>query len=430
MTAGRITRSSSLSGSWRPWRDGPFALMSAGRVWGAARRLLGRMPDGLADIIWLVLVLRIGLSLVGVFLFVGGNVPIPCNRDLVINNWITLPQLDNSGIAYPLVGVWQHWDACWYSKIAYHGYEAGVPSTTFFPLLPLLMTVGAKVLAGDVSLAGLVVNAIALVVGLFGLQRLVTMDFDRGTADRSVLYVAVFPVAFFFFAPFTEALFLAGAVWAVVGARRGNWLLVAGAAFVAGLARPIGLVLLLPLGWEALMALRAHWQASRRVGWRDALPFIASGAPAVAYLGYIAYTSAIGEPYVLAHNSFAGQSMNLRPPWVTIALAWDRIATTHDVITLLNLVALVLFVGLLLAGLRRLPVSYSLFVAGSMGLILTQDALYPLQSVTRYLMVLFPCFVVGAIAGGRPRFHTAWVLTSVLFLGLLTTLFLQGLFIA
>lgn len=405
------------------------ATHSIAAIAGSVRRLPGRLPDGLADIVWLWLVLRVGLSLVAALLFVGGDLPNPCNTDLLINHWITLPQLDNHGVAFPLVGVWQHWDACWYSKIAYNGYEAGVPSTTFFPLLPALMSVGSHLVGGDVNLAALVINGVAFVVALFGLRQLVRMDFDEVTADRTILYEAVFPVAFFFFAPFTEALFLVGCVWAVLGARRGNWMLAAFAGLVAGLARPTGLVLMLPIGWEALMALRAQWKSAGGIGWRDLLPFAAAAAPFVAFVAYVVYSGAVGEPYSVAHNSFAGQTTDLRAPWETVALAWERVVTVHDVITLLNLAALVLFVGLFLAGLRRLPASYSLLVLPQLVLILTQDALYPLMSVMRYVIVLFPCFVVLALAGRSPRFHTAWLALSTLFLGLLTTLFLQGTFV-
>ena len=99
--------------------------------------------------------------------------------------------------------VWQHWDACWYSKIAAYGYETGTSSTNFFQLLPFMMRAVSILVGDDIALAGLVVNAVALVLGLTGLRQLVREDLDGETADRAVLYVAVFPVAFFFFAPFT-----------------------------------------------------------------------------------------------------------------------------------------------------------------------------------------------------------------------------------
>ncbi len=107
----------------------------------------------------------------------------------------------------------------------------------------------------------MVVNAVAFVVALTGLWRLVRRDFDPGVADRTVLYVAVFPVAFFLIAPFTESLFLAAAVWSILGARERRWGLVAVAGLLAGLTRPQGALLVLPLGWEAYRAI---------VAWRHA----------------------------------------------------------------------------------------------------------------------------------------------------------------
>jgi len=397
------------------------------------RRLL-RLPEGLAEVLLLWLVLRIGLSLIAAVLFFNGSVPTPCNSDLVLNGWTTLPPLDNQGIAFPLIGVWQHWDACWYAKIAYWGYQPGAHSTNFFPLLPLLMSVGSRVLAGDVNLAALVINGIALVAALFGLRQLVRQDFDAETADRAVLYQAVFPVAFFFFAPFTEALFLAGSVWALLGARRRNWRTAAVAGFIAGLARPTGFVLLLPIGWEAALALRdrrrAAAQGAGRVNWRDAGPFIAAASPAIAYAGYVAFTGVVGEPYVLAHSFWLGQSQTLRLPWETIALAWDRVIEVHDIVTLLNLAALLLFLGLFVAGIRRLPASYSLVALPQLALILSAGTLGPLESTMRYVMVIFPGVVTLALMGRRGRFHRAWLALSLFLLGLLTALFLQGTFIA
>ncbi len=192
-------------------------------------------------------------------LFIRGGLPDPCNRDLVINGWKTSPPLADQ--ASP-----SRWSAC-----ASTGMPAGTrrsrstvegdaPSTNFFPLLPLLMAIVSRGLGGDVNLAGRVINGVAFILKLTGLWQLVRHDFDTETADRMVLYLAVFPTAFFFFAPFTEALFLVSAVWALLGARRGNWKL---AAF-AGLA--------LHRRWPDLRS------GAARLTWRDLLPPIAAAA--------------------------------------------------------------------------------------------------------------------------------------------------------
>jgi len=320
---------------------------------GRIGRRIDRLPEGLVDAAWLWFVLRIGLGLIAGFLVLKGAVPGPCNSDLVINGWKTFPPLDDGGIAFPLVGVWQHWDACWYSKIAAYGYEGGTSSTNFFPLLPFLMRAVSFFVGGDIALAGLVVNAVAFVLGLTGLRQLVHEDVDGATADRAVLYVAVFPVAFFFFAPFTEAVFFAAAVWAVVGARRRYWELAALASLLAGLTRPQGLLLVLPIGWEAAVALRDRWRAgrpgARRLGWTDLKPVVALVIPAVAYGSYVAFTAVVlHQPYFDSHATWAATGAHL--PWDAIGQAWDWAFQHHDPFTLLNVLALAGFSILAVAG--------------------------------------------------------------------------------
>ncbi len=62
--------------------------------------------------------------------------------------------------------------------------------------------------------------------------------------------------------------------------------------------------------------------------------------------------------------------------------------------------------------------------------IISAGTLGPLESAMRYLMVIFPCVVMLALIGRRPLFHRAWLALSLFCLGLLTTLFLLGYFIA
>ncbi|MEX1172113.1 MAG: glycosyltransferase family 39 protein, partial [Chloroflexota bacterium] len=392
-------------------------------------RLSSRLPDGAANAIWLWLVLRVGLGILGILMVVSREVPTPCQTDIATNGWLTFPPLADGPLTGPLVGVWQHWDACWYSKIAAFGYEPGESSTAFFPLFPLLMRAGA-VLVGGVATAGIIVSAIAFVIALTGLWQLIARDVDEATATRTQLYVAIFPVGFFFFAPFTESLFLACAVWAFLGARRGDWELAAVAGFLAALTRPQGILLALPIAWEVVR----WWLARRRDPdhgpWRlrEVMPLGAAAAPILGTLAYFVYTAVVaGRSFIDAQSTWSGG--NLRWPWESIAAAWDRVQETGDVVTLLNLAGLLLFGGLILAGLRRLPLSYSLYVVPQLVLLAIRAPTWPLMSGARYLLVLFPCFVILALAGRNPRFHTAWVVISLLLLGFFATKFLGGSFV-
>ena len=394
--------------------------------------MIRRLPEGLVDASWLWLVLRVSLGLFAAVLFVKGGLPGPCHFELARDGWTTFPPLDDSGLSFPLVGVWQRWDACWYSKIALHGYEPGISSTAFFPLLPALMRAGSAFTGGDVALAGLLANAIALIVALTGLRQLVRADVDADVADRTILYVAIFPAAFFLFAPFTEAAFLACAVWAIHAARRRDWALAAVAGLLGALTRTQGLLLVLPIGWEAAAACLERWRSWRtgesrpQIG--DAGPIVATMAPILAFAGYVWYTSAFVGQTPFDAQALWGNDLHL--PWETIIAAWNWALERPDVVEMVNLVALVLFGYLFFAGVWRLPASYSLYVLPQLALVSMRLQPTPLTSTTRYMLVLFPAFVVLAMAGRSRRIHTGWVVLSLLFLGLLTSMFLQGDFVA
>ncbi|HEX5451759.1 MAG TPA: hypothetical protein VFW86_05155, partial [Candidatus Limnocylindrales bacterium] len=118
-------------------------------------------------------------------------------------------------------------------------------------------------------------------------------------------------------------------------------------------------------------------------------------------------------------------------PWDTIVTASAWVFSRPDGVEAVNVAVLLLFIGLFLYGLRRLPVMYSLYVLPQLALVSMRLQPTPLTSTTRYMLVLFPGFVALALlTRDRPRLHEAWLVISILGLGLLTTLFLQGDFVA
>jgi hypothetical protein len=96
----------------------------------------------------------------------------------------------------------------------------------------------------------------------------------------------------------------------------------------------------------------------------------------------------------------------------------------------LNLVALLGAAVLLVVGARRMPVAYSLYAWPPLLLIATRIQPTPLTSTTRFILVMFPVFVVAALLTTHPRLQRAWLVISIIFLGALATMFLQGDFVA
>jgi hypothetical protein len=82
------------------------------------------------------------------------------------------------------------------------------------------------------------------------------------------------------------------------------------------------------------------------------------------------------------------------------------------------LAALVLFVFLTVVAWRRFGAPYGLFSALSLAIPLSVPSeRWPLLSLPRFGLVIFPLFLALAAIGGRPRAHTAIVSISSLLLG-------------
>jgi len=377
-------------------------------------RLRKVLAGGLGEALWLFVTLRVGFSL---FAFMASSLvqlPTPCT-------WDGGPLLHATGLDYRLLGVWQHWDVCWYQKIATVSYQPHDASVVFFPLYPLLMRDVGILLGGNLTLSGLIVSGAAYVAAITGLYTLVRDDFDEKVAQRTVLYLSVFPVAFFLFIPYSEALFLALSIWTLYLARRGAWTWAALAAFLVGLTRTQGCLLAVPLAWEFYR----HWRA----GPRDIRTALVPALPVLSLLGFLAYCQ-ITTGWVTFQAQQAW-GLAARMPWTAISLSWQNIRQHGDVIEALNLVSLLVFAVLLIYGSRRLPVSYTLYAVPQLLLIVTrQNWLSPLMASSRYVLMIFPAFIVLALWGRHRRLHYSWLIISSLLLAFFLYAFLSGPFVA
>jgi Mannosyltransferase (PIG-V) len=388
---------------------------------GRPRLMLSRL---VGEAVVLFVAMRLGLSLLGALMATRG-VPSPCHFEEALAGWQTMPELLRDGPAFPLAGVWERWDACWYAKIATYGYEPGERSVAFFPLFPLAERVVGTLTSLPYAVAGMLVSAAAYVAAIAGLLRLVESTHGVEVARRSALLLSIFPAAFYLLAPFTEALFLSLAIWSLVLARSRRWALAAACALLAGLTRPQGLLLALPLAWEAVAAVRSHgprWPATL-------LSVLSVLAPLAAFVGYAEVARALtGETPYDAQSLWGGTDFH--PPWAVVAASVTWIVERGDGMQAVNLATLLGAAVVLILGARRMPLTYSLYAWPPLLLIATRIQPTPLTSTTRYVLVLFPIFVVLALLGGRPWFRRAWVAISLIGLGVLATMFLQGDFVA
>ena len=128
-----------------------------------------------------------------------------------------------TGFVDRIGGVWTRWDGQWYLKIATQGYAKDDGSAAFFPLYPWLVQVMGWLAQERYIWAGILVSSVFFLAALILLHRLVRLDFHPADAGRTVFYLAAFPMAFFFWAVYSESLFLFLAVGALLAARTQRW---------------------------------------------------------------------------------------------------------------------------------------------------------------------------------------------------------------
>lgn len=309
-----------------------------------------------------------------------------------------------------LAKVWDHWDVGWYTSIARDGYLAYshvlIPpghfqnGAAFPPALPVLTRLVMIVGHRHALISGLFVTAVALAVGLVGLYRLAALDFGDRVAATTLVLLLVFPASFFFNSVYSEALVLAGCVWAVLLTRMKLWPLAGLFAALAVMAKIAAVLVVVLMLIEYNPFARRSW--TRRL-WEMAW----IGGPTVLALAGLTYYFWTREHdalvYVTANKDW---SRSFQPMWQMAAgavgdvLSLKTFDQVHGLVTFLDVVSLFLLIGMTVYTWFRVRRSYAVFMAlvtlsvGSAGYI---------ESTTRHVLLAFPFFIAAAfLVNARP----------------------------
>jgi hypothetical protein len=311
--------------------------------------------------------------------------------------------------------VWARWDSVFFIRIARHGYDTA--SAAFYPLYPGLVALFGRIFGGQYVLGGVVVSLGACLGAFALLYRLAEEKLGAAGAYRAVLYLAVFPTAVFLGAVYSESLYLLLCVGAFVLAERRLFLAAGAVAGLAILTRVTGVALLPAL---ALVA----WPDRR------ALARLTVAIPVAAVYPVVLWQQ-LGDPWRFwgaqdlwhRHLSKAGPLGGI---WDGIAALWrstpSGAAPQHALaVNVEGLVFLGLFLALTVVAWRRFGAAYGLFATLSLALPLSlPSSRWPLLSLPRFGLAVFPFFLALAWVGSRPRAHAAILAVSALFLGVVT----------
>ncbi len=360
---------------------------------------------------------------------------------------------------------WRRFDSYFFLHVAQRGYtNQGLGA--FFPLYPLLARLFAWPLAGHFTLAALLVSWLCAWGSFLWFYRLAARECGTRVARFALLLLALCPVSFFAFAPYSESLFLLVSIGAVERARAGRLWQAGALAALGMLTRPTGILLLLPLAWEwarrspTILRLstrlkeRVTRQASSEVSLAVAenplprLAWLALGLVPLALLGYMLFLK-LHNGNALAF--LAGESAwhrHVTLPWDTVGLfglafqqTWQAgdytalIGNLLDLLLVIPLPAWVLYCAIrrkqlwLGAALYQLALTLMLIAVPTMPGPTTGEEV--LLSTQRFMLPAFPLFLlVGQLETRHPWLYRVLLVVSSVFLLLNTWNFLNNVFIA
>jgi Gpi18-like mannosyltransferase len=319
--------------------------------------------------------------------------------------------------------LFNHWDAPHYQSLAQNGYvnvgdEANF--VVFFPLYPLLIRAFTFNFA-FINISATIAANLCSIVAFFYLYKLAKMEFSEGTALKAVLFLSVFPTAYVLTAPYTEGLFFATVIASFYYARKESWALAGMLGFLASLTRIQGLLM-----FPVLLVEYYHqrgWKP-KNTNWKALFTL----PPLGGFLIYLSINWLVaGNPltFVEIQNTHFTEHFN---PWEGLnnAYNWALTAKFTDNLTIGAIPIAAAIFGLLMIGFaiwKKLRPSYIVYMFLSWGVACSVSWWI---SVPRYVMAMFPMFMLLGTYSNRKAVNAVLVAFSLAWLCFYTVIFALG----
>jgi hypothetical protein len=355
----------------------------------------------------------------------------PALADAIVAFWLTRPAVIAVGLLgtvtlglaagapafasrNPLGALPARWDAQWYAGIAADGYQWRHSFDTqqnlaFFPAYPMLVRaagaatgafrtgVPAERRLARLTWCGLAVSLASFFWAAWYFARLAREMLDPARARTAVLLLSAYPFAVFFSAAYTESLFLLAALGTWFHFRQGDSARASAWGLLAGLARPNGCFLSIPLGLLAIGMRDAPGARAATPGGSTLVRLAVAAMPGIGMLAFTAYLQHVTGIWfawskthaawgrVLGAGSTNGMFTGLGPEGL-LAYAVDR---PYDLLNALGLVAALA----LIRPVWRLSPAWAVFVIVSLAVPFSAGGLL---SIGRLTSTLFPMFLAWA----------------------------------
>lgn len=325
--------------------------------------------------------------------------------------------------------LWNVWDAPHYISIASSGYQnKGIEANfiVFLPLLPLLIFISKFMFHTSFLIAGYIVSFFITILLSIMFYKLTLLDYSKRVARLTILFLFIFPTSFFLHIPYTESLFILLSVLAFYFVRKKYYWLSFLFISLASLTRVVGLALIPGIFVEMLILDRENFN---KISIYRKFNFLFFGL-LLSISGFLVYLFVnyfiFGNPlyFTMAekqnwYTTFSPFGQGLISAFQS--LSW-RVGLEKIMLGYGQIIAFILGIVMSIYVLFKVRLSYGLYM---LFVLWSSWAMSFWLSMPRYIISLFPMFIVLALFSKNILFRYIWILFSVTLLIILGLIFIQ-----
>lgn len=319
-----------------------------------------------------------------------------------------------------------------YLSISIFGYKS--LQQAFFPIYPLLVHFFSQFLYLDYfssffysAFVGLIISNLSFLISLILLFELVSKNYSRNLATLTILVLLFFPTSFYFGAVYSESIFLLLSIVSFYFVENRKWVFAGVLGSVAAATRVFGILLFICFIVEA-------WQ--KKIDFKNYVWIFLIPIGLLSYMYYQFIT--VGDPLAFYHlQKIVGEQhqsgVTLLPQvyfrYLRIILSFLVFTPIYQTIILEFIIGIIFFILPIYGYFKKLPISYLLY--GFFGFLLpTLQGSF--SSLPRYVLILFPSFIILAIFINKFSFKIKllYLGCSYILLAIEAMLFLRGYWIA
>ncbi|MBC7474313.1 MAG: hypothetical protein H7263_08480 [Candidatus Sericytochromatia bacterium] len=312
------------------------------------------------------------------------------------------------------------WDARSFLYLSQYGYTNIGDERNFlayFPLYPAMVNI-FHYLTVTYMASALFVSFIASVFAGYFLQKLVLIDSDEEQANKSLWFFYLFPTAYFLTQPYTESLFIALIISSVFYARKSVWSVACILGMFACATRLQGLVIL------PTIMIEFYLQKEKKISSLAWLGIIPLGFVSYLLINFYVAGNAFEFLKIQREHFFHQNIFPTQQIWNTITTIFKD--PTSEMKTLLQearLLAVIFSFIILGISYKWMRISYQFYAWCQLIILLTDSWL---MSLPRYLLPLFPIYIVLAKLSKKQEVYQTMIMISTIIMSGLFSLYVAG----